>query len=183
MKRIYLPAEEAWQQFQQRKKMLDDVTLIAENYDTGYQVFLSVKSNLPLIYVIKDGEEAFKSSYVDGETFCDDLIYIYDFYLSDDDDDYPGFKDDIAYYDDFEYANEVECKEFESPQKEESFTDYLIGADADVYYTAFDFMQEFCPDFDDLPNEEREELVMMLIEDAKSLVVDQGYSIRATSLV
>lgn len=172
--KIYLPADDAWQEFQIKKKSLHGFSLIAENDLTGYKVYLGSASEVPIIYVMKDEDECFKSTYLDGETFRDDLIYIYDYFLSDEEDDdlepleYEGFYDDAYgdYVDGLIDASKEDWGE----------------ADADVYYAAFEFLSEICPDFDHKNYVDQDELISMLVKNTGEFLLNTGNSVRVTNL-
>ena len=66
---VHVPADAVWEFFQtNRKRLNDEMVLIAENTDTEYAVYLTAENDLPVLAAAKgDGKTEYKETCVSNE--------------------------------------------------------------------------------------------------------------------
>lgn len=66
---VHVPADAVWEFFQtNRKRLNDEMVLIAENTDTEYAVYLTAENDLPVLAAAKgDGKTEYKETCVSSE--------------------------------------------------------------------------------------------------------------------
>lgn len=194
---IYLKSEGAWQEFKNRVQEMHFPIIIGENELTDTRVYLDVdieyQDCFPAVYVYKGCELVFEGTYLDEENFEDDLVYLYDNYLEN-----PSWEDEVeAEYQDYLKAYEPDLYEemygysgfptvddlresFDEYDDDEEYEDDEETEDfeeTDSYIYCWDLLNILTPDFSSLADDEQEKLVDIMLMNAETILIEEGFSL------
>ena len=163
MKKIFLPAEQAWISYIRKQDNLGSGVCIARDDAKGVMVILKKVDEVHAgITVFKDGYCEYYEEYTNEQDMRDDLIFLYDGYLNDSDEEDDEDDEEEGGFNDIGFKDE---NEYEPAEDKLEYGMFSIMAD---------LLDAVSPGFCDLDYPEQEQIAIDAYQVIEELVLDHG---------